>query len=328
MDKRFKILGVGSPLVDNLARVEDDFLAGIGGAKGGMELIEADGVQTILGRLEAAVDRIAGGSAANTVTALARLGVASTFLGKVGSDEAVDVYLDGFRTAGVDVSRFKRHATTPTGQCLCLITPDSERTCRTFLGAAGTLTPEELSPADFADVEHVHIEGYMLFNQDLAWALLKTAREAGCRISLDLASFEVVHANRDIMDEILAEYVDMVFANEEESAAYCGSESPETGLAALARHCDTAVVKIGAKGAWLQSGTEQARVEAEVVEAIDTTGAGDLWAAGFLFGVFAEHDLATCGRLGARLGAEVVQVLGAGITDERWQQLKKELHQT
>jgi sugar/nucleoside kinase (ribokinase family) len=198
---------------------------------------------------------------------------------------------------------------------------------RTDLGAAATLAPEDLAPADFAGVTHVHLEGYLLFNAALVRAILSGAKAAGCTVSLDLASFEVVRATMKILKEILGRYIDIVFANEDEAAAFAGGAGPREALAVLGKICPTAVVKIGREGAWLQHGGETVQVAAERVEAVDTTGAGDLWQAGFLYGFLQGRPLAQCGRYGAILGAEVVQIMGAAIPAERWPEIRRRVKQ-
>ncbi len=322
MQEKFQVIGVGSPLVDILAHVSEEFLAGVPGEKGGMQLVDATMSAELIGSLDKPA-RVPGGSAANTIFGLAELGLHCSFLGKLGQDEAGDFYINHCREGGLDVSRFKRTDGMPTGQVCGMVTPDSERTFRTYLGAASSLTPDEVSADDFAIAQHVHIEGYLLFNRDLTLQVLKCAKQAGCMVSLDLAAFEVVSANADILEELLNRYVDMVFANEDEAAAFTGDKDPESNLNALSRHCRTAVVKVGAEGAWLKQDNEIVRVGANKVEAIDTTGAGDLWAAGFLYGQMSGNPLRVCGEYGAILGAEVVQILGADISNERWKEIRK-----
>jgi len=318
-----EIIGVGSPMIDRLVTVSDAWLGTITGEKGGMNLVDGATIGGLVKSLPGVPIAVAGGSAANTTLGLATLGARCTFLGKLGQDGDGELYRGLFRSAGIDIERFKVSADTPTGQCLCLITPDSERTMRTYLGAAATLTPEDVQVSDFAGVRHAHIEGYLLFNRELARRVLECAHAAGCTISLDLASFEVVLANRDVLDDLLDSYIDIVFANEAEAKAYTGKDDPRAALDALARHCDTAAVKIGAEGAWLRRAGAATHVPAIRAHAIDTTGAGDLWAAGFLYGWLRGRDLATCGRYGALTGAEVVQVMGAAIPSDRWTYIKE-----
>lgn len=318
------IVGIGNPIVDELSQVEPDFLKYAGGEKGGMELVDGQVLDSLSNRLTSAPKRAAGGSAGNTAFALARLGMPSSMVGKLGKDDAGEFYRERFRSRGGQPDRFLYDGEAPTGRCLCLVTPDSERTMRTHLGAAMTLTPEEIESTLFAGADHVHVEGYLLFNPDLIRKILETAHKTAKSVSLDLASFEVVEAARAELPLLLGEYVDMVFANEEEAAAFSGSDDPEAGLAALAGYCDLAVVKLGAEGALLRRGNETVRVSAEpVTNVVDTTGAGDYWAAGFLFGHFAGCDLAGAGRIGARLGAAVVQQLGAGLDDATWETLRE-----
>lgn len=329
MEKKYQLIGVGSPIVDILARVDEGFVAGIGGAKGGMELVDSAQMADLLQKLEqygAGVTTAPGGSAGNTAVAAANLGLRCSFVGKLGDDAAAQVYRDAFAAQGIDVLRFKQTA-LPNAICLSLITPDGERTMRTNLAAAMTLAPEEITAADFAEAEHVHIEGYLLFNRDLAVRVLETAREAGCSISLDLASFEVVGAARDILPQLLRDYVDIVFANEDEARAFTGLQDDfEAMLGQLAELSAVAVVKLGKEGSLIRANGQTHRIGAQRVEhPLDTTGAGDFWAAGFLYGYLNGQPLAACGSHGSRLGAEVVQVIGASLSPERWQAVRAQL---
>ncbi len=325
-DKKYKIIGVGSPIVDSLARVPESFIETTEGAKGGMELVDAETMGRLLAKVDGELIEAAGGSAGNSIFTLARLGVPATFLGKIGNDAGAEFYKRRFEELGGDTSRFKEGG-VPNGRCLSLVTPDSERTMRTDLGAAMTLTPDEVSPADFAQCQHAHIEGYLLFNRDLMQKVLDSAKAAGCTISVDLASFEVVNATRDVLPDILRNYVDVVFANEEEANAFSGKDDDYEGMVReLGELCDTAVVKVGKDGSYIAKGGEVTRVEPiRVDNVVDTTGAGDLWAAGFLYGWLNGRTPAECGRFGSRLGAEVVQVMGASIPDDRWAVVEREL---
>jgi sugar/nucleoside kinase (ribokinase family) len=317
-----KILGVGSPMVDILVRVPDGFLHREQVAKGGSCLVGPGELDRILAATGEAGARVPGGSAANTIFGLAELGYPTTFLGKLGDDETGEFYRCRYVAMGGDDTRLKVHPEMPTGRCLGLITPDSERTMRTDLGAAATLDPEELVPADFANCRHVHLEGYLLFNELLVRRVLHLACEAGATVSLDLASFEVVHAASRILPELLRDHVDIVFANEDEAAAFPGGGAPAEALGVLAGLCPVAAVKLGPEGSLIRRGDETVRIPALKANAVDTTGAGDLWAAGFLAGFFADLPLDACGRLGSLAGAEVVQVVGAAIPEARWHHLR------
>lgn len=322
----FELIGVGSPIIDILAQVPETFLDKVGGNKGGMVLTDAAQISQWIAELPGAWSQAPGGSAGNTIFAATRMGLRTTFLGKVGADEGGEFYKNALRELGGDTSRFKT-GLIANGRCLSLITPDSERTLRTDLGAAATLAPQDVTPADFIGCSHCHIEGYLLFNPDLMMAVLKSAREGNCHISLDLASFEVVESARKLLPGILSEYVDMVFANEEEAAAFCGSgKSPEQMASELAELSSLAVVKAGASGAWIARGKDVLFAPAlPDIKAIDTTGAGDYWAAGFLAGWIHGKSLDICAAWGARLGAEIVQVIGAELPQETWHKILNDI---
>jgi len=317
------IICVGSPVVDQVIQVQEGFLQQIGGEKGGMELVESATLEGITKKLPSQPDYTPGGSAGNTSFALARLGMPSRFLGALGDDQAGNFFREQLLKAGGDDKAIRVMSGLPTAQCLSLVTPDAERTMRTHLGAAMTLGPEHITKDDFIDCGHAHIEGYVLFNPDLMLATLKAAKAAGCTVSVDLASFEVVNSSRAIIHEILREYVDIVFANEEEAEAFAGSSDPEKGLESLAELCDTVAVKIGDKGALLASGKERCHVPATVIEqVIDTTGAGDFWAAGFLYGLLSGKSLEESGSIGALLGGAVVALEGTALPENQWQELR------
>ncbi|MFM1921236.1 MAG: putative sugar kinase YdjH [Candidatus Hydrogenedentota bacterium] len=312
-----KVIGVGSPIMDLLALVPDAHLERVSGAKGGMELVDHAVMREHLAQLPSPPQTAPGGSAANTVFALAQLNMPAAFLGKIGQDEHAEAYLGEFQRHGGDNSRFKRAESHPTALCLSLITPDSQRTMRTFLGAASTMEPHEVTAQDFEGHGHAHIEGYLLFNRDLMYAVLDAAKAAGCTISLSLGSFEVVNAARDILPEILENYVDMVFANEDEARAFAGVDDLDEALGHLGRHCRTVAITLGPDGALLLHEGETHRAPAHPAEAVvDTTGAGDLWAAGFLFGLLNGHSLAAAAHCAAVLGSLAVQRVGASLDEE------------
>jgi len=320
-----RLIAFGSALVDQLARVPDEFLANVAGNKGGMELIDRETKEDLLAALAEAPSRVPGGSAANTAVAAARLGLPSRLLAKIGDDEAGSFYRDSVASAGVETHTFKTDAIEATGTCISLVTPDSERTLRTYLGASATLQPEEISAADFDGCTHAHVEGYMLFNRQLMLHILETAKSCGCTVSIDLAAPEVVRSCRTILPAILREYADMVFANEEEAAEFARSSDERVCLDRLAEFAGLAVVKLGARGSLIRVGDQFETVSAKTVTAIDTTGAGDLWAAGFLFGMLTGSTVKQAGTIGSHLAAAVVQQLGAVLPDTQWTELKREL---
>lgn len=322
----YTVAGIGSPVVDLVAQVPDSFLETIHGAKGGMELVGEEDFSRLMASLPESPVCSPGGSAGNTTFALARLGMPSRYIGVIGDDVAGNFYLDAFAKVGGNVSKFQTRQTMPTAQCLSFVTPDGERTMRTHLGAASSLSVDDILVEDFSGCSHVHIEGYLLFNQELMTHVLQVAKKAGCVVSVDLASFEVVHAARQQLPELLEKYVDMVFANEEEAEAFAGTNDPDKCLEKLSQYCSVTAIKYGASGAVIRRGLETCRVEAVPVKnVIDTTGAGDMWAAGFIYGMGSGKDLEECGRYGSILGAEVVQQQGTAIPDLQWDIMLKNL---
>ncbi|MCH2036338.1 MAG: adenosine kinase [Puniceicoccaceae bacterium] len=317
-----KIIGVGSPILDTVMQVDESFIEQISGAKGGMVYVETDTIEKLLGKAPNKAIKSPGGSAGNTLFALARMGNKAAFIGKTGNCKNGIFYRESFEALGGDSNRFKI-GSVPNGQCLSLVTPDGERTLRTHLGAAMTLLPEEISASDFDGYEHAHIEGYLLFNEALMRSVLDAAKEAGCTISLDLASFEVVQASKAILQQILKEYVDIVFANEEEGHAFINKEKDYSNMALdLAQYCQVAVVKVGALGSYVASGSSVQKAEAVAAkQVVDTTGAGDLWAAGFLHGWARQMELLECAKIGSILGAAVVGQQGSVLPQAVWESI-------
>jgi len=321
-----KIIGVGSPIVDLLAQVSEEFIAGIDGDKGGMELVSPAQIEALLKKVPGAPVVAPGGSAANTTFALAKVGVPAAFLGKLGEDELATGYRDAFSALGGDTARFKSTDIAPTARCLSLVTPDSERTMRTELGAAATLSPNEVTAEDFAGCALAHIEGYLLFNPALAEKVLSTAKAAGCTVSLDLGAFEVVRAAGDKLPALLEQFVDIVYANEDEAEAFTGSKDPAAALDALGKLCDIVAVKLGAEGALIDGHGERVTIAPrKASQVIDTTGAGDFWAAGFLYGYLHGLPLQIAGSMGSLFGAEVVQHMGVDLEPEAWERVTNEL---
>lgn len=322
MKSNFTIIGIGSPIVDAIAQVGEPFIEQIDGDKGGMVLVDAPTIVSLIGSLPKDAVKTPGGSAGNTLFALAKMGAKTSFLGKTGNCSEGEFYRNCFSTLGGDATRFKV-GDVPNGRCLSLVTPDGERTMRTDLGAAMTLSPDEVSASDFEGCAHAHIEGYLLFNEALMRKVLESATEAGCSISLDLASFEVVNATKAVLPDILRDYVDIVFANEEEGAAYTGLGEDHSEMAKqLSELCEIAAVKVGAHGSYVAKAGSVEKVEPmHAAHVVDTTGAGDLWAAGFLYGWSQDRPLGECAKIGSILGAAVVQEQGSVLPEHIWQDI-------
>jgi sugar/nucleoside kinase (ribokinase family) len=325
VEPKLDLVGVGSPIMDLLAPVAESFLAHISGEKGGMVLVDDQEMARMVSLLGAQPALSTGGSAANATLGATHLGLKTAFVGKLGNDGLADHYIERFRAVGVDGGRFKRGA-LPTGRCLALVTPDAQRTMRTSLGAAMTLGPAEISPDDFRGARHAHIEGYLVFNRALCAAVLDAARAAGCTISLDVPSYEVIAGARDWLFDQFERGIDVVFANEDEiRALFPGRQADYPELAAeLAARGVLAAVKLGKAGAWIAREKELHRIPPVAVpDAIDTNGAGDAWAAGFLFGYLRGQSLPICGAIGSIVGGETVCHLGPQIPDALWPEVRK-----
>lgn len=321
---QFDLIGVGAPIMDLVATVPESFLAHAGGEKGGMVMVDANEIARLVALLPTPPKITPGGSAANTTFNANRLGLRTAFVGKLGRDELASTYRSRFAGAGVDPSRFKQ-ADLPNARCLILTTPDAQRTMRTCLGAVMTLSPDEISANDFAGARHAHIEGYVLFNQALAGKILASARTAGCTVGLSLASFEVVSAARDWLLSQLKQGLALVFANEDEARTLfpdLSTKNPDDYAAharRIASFGGTAAITLGKEGAWLAHGNELHRVAPVAVsDAIDTNGAGDAWAAGFLSAWLRDKPLPVCGKIASLLGAETVRHMGPVIPDAAW----------
>ena len=317
-----KVLGIGNALVDILFRLENDnLITELGLLKGSMQLVDKDFKNLVFSKTQQ-LNRAqaSGGSAANTIHGLASLGVETGYIGKIGNDN-----LGEFFTSDIiknHIKPFLKISETETGVASTLISLDSERTFGTFLGAAVEVGVDDLDEAIFAGFQYFHIEGYLVLNTALVEKALKIAKAKNMKVSLDLASFNVVEANLDFLREITAKYVDIVFANEEEAKAFTGKE-PEGALSEIASMCNIAIVKIGKNGSLIQQGDEIFRVGAIPAKVIDTTGAGDLYAAGFLYGLTKGLSPDRCGHIGALLAGNVIQVMGAKIPAEAWERIKK-----
>ncbi len=314
-------VGVGAALMDLLLEEKDDFLSKLGAEKGGMTLVEAPVIRTALESSSSGVKTAPGGSASNTLVGIGNLGGRARMIGRVGQDALGDSFRAGLRQAGVE-ERVRISEDAETGHVLSVVTPDTQRTMFTFLGASSSLNPGDIGDADLEGANLVHLEGYLLFNRPVVEKVLELARKHHAKVSLDLGSFQVVQVMREYLDELFAKRsVDIILANEDEAHAYTGLGESDS-LEAFASKADLAVVKRGKHGALIAQGKNRLDVLAHTVKALDTTGAGDLWASGFLYGI--NHDLGLEGaaNLGSKIGSEVVQVLGAVIPPHGWDRVK------
>ncbi|RGM49880.1 MULTISPECIES: adenosine kinase [Bacteroides] len=321
-----KIIGLGNALVDVLATLEnDEILAEMRLPKGSMTLIDEDKLLKINECLSGVKTHLAiGGSAGNAIRAMAQLGAATGFIGKVGDDAYGNFYRDSLLKRETEAILLLS-GTLPSGVASTFISPDGERTFGTYLGAASTLKAEELSLEMFKGYAYLFIEGYLVQDHDMILRAIELAKEAGLQVCLDMASYNIVAEDYDFFSLLVNKYVDIVFANEEEAKAFTGKE-PEEALDVIAKMCSIAIVKVGADGSLVRKGTEEVHVKAvPVKKVVDTTGAGDYFAAGFLYGLTCGYSLEKCGKIGSILSGEVIQTIGAELSPAKWDKIKEEI---
>lgn len=324
MSNAKSIVGIGSALVDVLVQLpNDELLQQFNLPKGSMVLVDANKSKQIIdstANLNPSIET--GGSAANTMRGIAQLGGKAAFIGKVNNDDMGGFFQKSFHDLGINFHRLQGEI--PSGVAATLISPDSERTFGTYLGAASELSVSDLKDSMFKPYDILHLEGYLVFNHELIEGILKLAKKHGLKVSLDMASYNVVEANLEFMKHLIKNYVDIVFANEEEAKAYTGKD-PVEALGEIAGQCEVAIVKVGSKGSLIQSNDTIHLITPYRVNAVDTTGAGDVYASGFLFGMANGLNFNQCGRIGSLLASEVIKEVGAKIPDSAWEYINAEL---
>lgn len=321
-----KVLGMGNALVDVMTILKTDrTLKEFSLPKGSMQLVSKEFSNRLLaGTLGLEKKQSSGGSAANTIHGLANLGIETGFVGKVGKDNLGRFFEKDLRDNSIAPVLF--HDLEETGRSIALISKDSERTMATFLGAAVDLHEEDITSDILKGYQFFHIEGYLVQNRDLIQKALRLARSHGLTVSIDMASYNVVQEHRDFFESIIREYVDIVLANESEAESLTG-QKPEKALAAMSEMAEIAVIKLGQNGSLVKRGNEERIIGIERVRSIDSTGAGDLYASGFLYGICTEQSLETCGRLGAVLGAHITEVIGAKLDTQAWAAIRNKVNE-
>lgn len=315
-----RILGIGSALVDILTQIPDEnILNELNLPKGGMIYVDAQTSVKIGEKLAYLGNQMAsGGSAANTMSGLAKLGVDAGFLSKIGNDE-VGRFFEKQMTES-HVKPLMLTSDTPSGRVQAIVTADGERTFATCLGAAAEMCAADIRPELFDGWDIFYVEGYLVANPDMLKQAIATAKAKGMTIAIDLASYNVVEESRDFLLDLINNAIDIVFANEKEAFALTGME-PEAALHYLAERCQIAVVKVGAKGAFVQRSNEIVSIPPMQAEVVDTTGAGDMWAAGFLAGLVKGESLQRCGMMGAIVAKNIIEVVGAKMDEARWEKI-------
>jgi len=322
--KEYDVYGIGSALMDFLIEVDEALLSQFNLKKGNMHLIDKAASADLLKKIKEYNMKIApGGSSANTLAGIALLGGKVVFCGKVGDDEHGYLYEKKMVEGNIKSNIGK--ADVITGHAITFITPDSERTFATHLGAAMHLKKEDIIEEDIKKSKILHIEGYQLEDPDLRATTLHAmdiAKANDTQISIDLADPGLIERNKEDLKNIVEKYANIVFVNEAEAKAFTGFEE-EDALNELIKVTDIAIVKIGERGSLIKKGDEMIKVPAYPVKAVDTTGAGDLYAAGFLYGLCQNQSLEKCGKMGAYVASKVVAQIGARLESLSQEEIAK-----
>lgn len=319
-----RVIGIGNALTDMLVNLSsDEVLTRYNIARGSMSLVDSK-LQSEVSKAVAGrpYSLSLGGSADNTIRAMARLGAEVGFIGKVGRDTTGDFFEQALSNLGIQPVIFRGE--NRSGKCVSLISTDGERTMLTHLGAALELHADEISEQVFTGYDCLYIEGYLVQDHTLISSVARKAKQCGLKVAIDLASFNVVAENIDFLRELVREYVDIVFANEDEAKTFSGESEPINALQYISEKCSLAVVKIGMKGALIKQGEQVVHVGImAAAKRVDTTGAGDFYAAGFLYGLTLGLDLRQCGTIGAVTAGKVIEIVGTTLSDEAWEDIFK-----
>jgi sugar/nucleoside kinase (ribokinase family) len=308
------VVGIGNAIVDVISKADEVFLSRQGLAKGSMRLIDAAQAAALYEAMGPGIE-MSGGSAANTIAGIASLGGTGAYIGKRGDDALGEVFAHDIRSIGVRFMTAPLHQGSPTARCLILVTPDAQRTMATFLGASAQLGPEDVAPDLVRAAQVTYLEGY-LFDPPPAKAAFRKAAElahaAGRKVALSLSDAFCVERHRGDFRALVQGHVDILFANEVEICALYETADFDAAARAVRGHCDIAALTRSEKGSVVVTAEAMQTVAAEkVARLVDTTGAGDLYAAGFLFGLTHARDLADCARLGSLCAAEIISHFGA-----------------
>lgn len=316
MPHSVQLLGISNAIVDILAHVDDNFLKEVGAVPGSMTLVDMDRAREIYAQMGPATE-MSGGSVANTIAGFANLGGSSAYIGRVKADQLGGIFNHDMRSLGVDIRLEAAADGAPTARSLILITADGQRTMQTYLGACTELSVADITPETMGNPKAVLIEGYVWDlpeGPDLAARAVEIARQNGTAVALSLSDSFCVERHRDSFEHAVRNGVDIVVADEDEVAALVGADSYEDTLEALEAYDNLFAMTRSEKGSVIVYGDERiVQAATPVDEVVDTTGAGDAYTAGFLYGWVNDQPLAECARLGTFCGTTVVQQLGARI---------------
>ncbi len=313
----YDVTGIGSALLDFTVEVDDSFISSLGLKKGEMLLIDADRSREIFNLLQSMKIHIApGGSSANAIAGVAMMGGKGSFIGKVASDNYGRTYVD--KTVEAGVTSFITSGSGMTGHAITFITPDSERTFATHLGAAIELSADEIDYSVIADSSILHLEGYLFEPEnlrDVCYRSMKIAKENGVMVSVDLADPGLVGRIKNVFTDVTENYADIIFVNEEEASAFTGTLNQEA-LEVLSAHSAIAVVKLGAKGSMIKSGNTVVKIDAVKTDVVNTNGAGDMYAAGFIYGLTSGRSIEQSGKIASYAASLAVASAGARVEEK------------
>jgi sugar/nucleoside kinase (ribokinase family) len=315
LDPRFHVCGVGNALVDVIASASDQFLTDNHIAKGAMTMIfDEPAVETLYAKM-APGREVSGGSAANTLAGVASFGGQAAYIGKVNNDQLGGVFRHDLNAGGVSYDTAPREGGPSTGRCLINVTPDGQRSMSTFLGCSPLLNATDLDKTKLASAQIVFLEGYLFDAPEAKAAFVaasQIAHDAGRKVALTLSDLFCVDRHKEAFRDLVANHIDILFANENEIIGLYNAVDFETALAAARVDCELVALTRSEQGSVLARGDEVVHVAADPVDqVVDTTGAGDLYAAGVLFGLATGRDLTTCGQLGSLAAAEIISHFGA-----------------
>jgi sugar/nucleoside kinase (ribokinase family) len=315
MKKKFQVVGIGNAMVDILSHVDDAFLAANGVQKGIMQLIDMARAVELYGHMGPAQE-VSGGSAANTIAGIAALGARTAYVGKVRDDQLGMIFGHDLRAQGAtfETPLAPKSHDHETGRCMVLVTGDGERSLNTYLGVSEFLGPDDIDDAMMADAEWLYLEGYRFDGPDSKAAFAKAitaCRTAGGRVSLTLSDPFCVERHRNDFRDMIRDHIDLLFANEHEMAAMYPGEDLMQSIRHAAQEIDIVVCTASDKGAYVMANGQLEHAHAVPTQIVDATGAGDLFAAGFLYGLVHDYDMLTCARMGNVAAAEVISHIGA-----------------
>jgi len=320
-----KILGIGNALVDILIKLPDEnLLSELDVIKGSMNLIDAEKRKMIFEKIkDFKTTQTTGGSVSNTTLALKQLGDSVGFMGKAGNDEYGNFYVKEMTDLGIELHLI--HENMFSGTAITFITPDAERSFCTYLGAAADMQKTDLSSEVFGQYTHLYIEGYLVQNHELIETALAMAKSLQMTVILDLASFNVVASDKEFFQSLVDNYVDIVFANEEEVVALTEKHS-EIAIHEMAEKTPMVVMKGGAKGSWVKQKDLFVHVPVyKEIKPVDTTAAGDYYAAGFFYGMSHNASPEKCAKIGTLLSYYIIQVIGTKLPEETWTEIRKKV---